>query len=67
MADITSAVLRATPSGSTPDQRLQEWKQDNGAKLARAEKLVAEVDALADDNIASLTVLLRHLRGLVDS
>lgn len=67
MADITRAVLEATPSDAEPEQRLEQWKQANGAKLARAEKLVDEVDALADDNIASLTVLLRHLRGLIDS
>ncbi|TDS87234.1 NAD-glutamate dehydrogenase [Nesterenkonia aurantiaca] len=67
MADIAGTVLRTTSAETAPEQRLEEWKQANGAKLARAEKLVAEVDALADDNIASLTVLLRHLRGLVDS
>ncbi|GAA1136839.1 NAD-glutamate dehydrogenase [Nesterenkonia lutea] len=67
MAEITGAVLRGTPAGGDPQERLDEWKQNNGAKLARAEKLVAEVDALTDDNIASLTVLLRHLRGLIDS
>lgn len=62
--EITESVLRCTGEGG-PEQRLQEWKRANRAKLDRAERLVAEVDELDTDNIASLTVLLRHLRGLI--
>lgn len=67
ISEITGSVLKSSSSELDPEERLQEWKQANGVKLARAEKLVDEVDALADDNIASLTVLLRHLRGLINS
>ncbi len=62
--EITESVLLSTGPG-TPEQRLEEWKQANHAKLDRAERLMAEVDELDADNIASLTVLLRHLRGLI--
>ncbi|GAA1454176.1 NAD-glutamate dehydrogenase [Nesterenkonia lacusekhoensis] len=64
--EITESVLRTTEPGD-PGQRLEEWKQASHAKLDRAERLMAEVDELDADNIASLTVLLRHLRGLVGS
>ena len=64
--EITESVLRTTAAGD-PGERLEEWKQASHAKLDRAERLMAEVDELDADNIASLTVLLRHLRGLVGS
>lgn len=62
--EITESVLRSTGEGD-PEQRLQEWKRANRATLDRAERLMVEVDELDTDNIASLTVLLRHLRGLI--
>lgn len=62
--EITESVLTTTDAGD-PEERLEEWKRANHAKLDRAERLMAEVDELDTDNIASLTVLLRHLRGLI--
>ena len=59
--EITESVLRTAEAGD-PAQRLEEWKHASHAKLDRAERLMAEVDELDVDNIASLTVLLRHLR-----
>lgn len=61
---ITEAVLTST-SGQDPAQRLEKWKEDNGTRLERTAKLMADVDGLSADNIASLTVMLRHLRGVV--
>ncbi|WP_344682679.1 MULTISPECIES: NAD-glutamate dehydrogenase [Actinomycetes] len=62
--DVTTSVLKSTEPG-TPDERMAAWRRENEAKISRAERLVAEVDQLKTDNIASLTVLLRHLRGLI--
>ena len=62
--DVTASVLSTTGAG-TPQERLAAWRQENETKIGRADKLMAEVDQLKTDNIASLTVLLRHLRGLI--
>ena len=63
--EITESVLRTTESTLSGWDRLEVWKEENASKLARASRLIAEVDELEADNIASLTVLLRHLRGLI--
>ncbi|WP_022871873.1 NAD-glutamate dehydrogenase [Nesterenkonia alba] len=61
--EITESVLTTTE----PDDaaaRLDQWKQEHTTKLARTERLFAELDD-GDKTMASLTVLLRHLRGLI--
>ncbi|GAB3187701.1 NAD-glutamate dehydrogenase [Nesterenkonia suensis] len=62
--DVTSSVLQTTEPGPA-EERMAAWRRENETRISRAERLVAEVDQLKTDNIASLTVLLRHLRGLI--
>ena len=63
--EITESVLAHTDADADAVDRLEQWKLDSQSKLQRTSRLAAETDELADDNIASLTVLLRHLRGLI--
>jgi glutamate dehydrogenase len=62
--EITQSILTTTDSQQDPQRRLDEWKQANASSLERAERLSAEVRD-HEFSMASITVLLRHLRGLV--
>ncbi|WP_261624482.1 NAD-glutamate dehydrogenase [Nesterenkonia marinintestina] len=64
LREISESVLVSTESGAAED-RLAQWREANADKITRTERLAAEVDELTTDNIASLTVLMRHLRGLI--
>lgn len=64
LRQITESVLVSTETASAQD-RLQRWKQDYAASVERSERLIAEVRGRGDHSIASITVLLRHLRGLI--
>lgn len=61
--EITQSILTTTEQ-KDPQQRLDEWKKANSSALERAERLSAEVRE-HEFSMASITVLLRHLRGLV--
>ncbi|MCC3300017.1 NAD-glutamate dehydrogenase [Arthrobacter sp. zg-Y895] len=67
VADMTVAVLEATPdrSGADPSERLQAWEQENADHLQRASKMFSEVNRLEEDDMASLSVALRLLRSIV--
>ena len=67
VADMTVAVLEATPdrSGTDPSERLQAWEQENADNLERASKMFSEVNRLEQDDMASLSVALRVLRSIV--
>lgn len=60
---ITESVLTGTQPAQ-PNERLERWKLEHASSLARSERLIAEVRNRDDHSIASITVLLRHLRGL---
>ncbi|TLP73270.1 NAD-glutamate dehydrogenase [Nesterenkonia sphaerica] len=62
--EITQSILTTTDQQTDPQQRLAEWKQANASALTRAERLSAEVRD-HEFTMASIAVLLRHLRGLV--
>ncbi|WP_300343780.1 NAD-glutamate dehydrogenase [Nesterenkonia sp.] len=64
LREITEAVLTTTESAEA-QQRLESWKQDHAPSLRRSERLLAEVRSRDEHSIASITVLLRHLRGLI--
>lgn len=64
LREITESVLTSTQAGDV-QARMTSWREANADKIARAERLAAELDELSTDNIASLTVLMRHLRGLI--
>ena len=63
LRQITESVLVKTESADA-HQRLQRWKQDYADSVERSERLIYEVRARGDHSIASITVLLRHMRGL---
>lgn len=63
LSQITRSVLTGTDAASVED-RLAQWRQDHTSSLDRSERLIAEVRSRGDHSIASLTVLLRYLRGL---
>ena len=56
-------MLTGTEAADVED-RLAQWKQDHTSPLERSERLIAEVRDRGDHSIASITVLLRYLRGL---
>ena len=64
LRQITESVLTKTEAADAQD-RLQRWKQDYADSVERSERLIAEVRGRGDHSIASITVLLRHLRGLI--
>ena len=63
LSQITESVLTGTEAADVED-RLAQWKQDHTSSLERSERLIAEVRDRGDHSIASITVLLRYLRGL---
>jgi glutamate dehydrogenase len=64
VADITTAVLEATDAGSA-EHRLLAWEELNAEKLARSRSVFEEVNALGQDDMASLSVAMRLLRSIV--
>ncbi|NLS10837.1 NAD-glutamate dehydrogenase [Nesterenkonia sp. MY13] len=63
--DITQSVLASTESG-TAQERLEAWRGNRSTRLERAERLIEEAEQ-DSGSVASITVLLRHLRGLVSA
>ncbi|WP_460682057.1 NAD-glutamate dehydrogenase [Nesterenkonia populi] len=70
--EIAEAVLTTTDPSQAEDppadaaERLRAWKQAHRNQLERAQRLMADLQD-GEDSLASITVLLRHLRGLVSS
>ncbi|TFC17380.1 NAD-glutamate dehydrogenase [Cryobacterium algoritolerans] len=64
VADMTTAVLAATDAGGA-EERVLAWEALNAEKLARARSVFEEVNALGQDDMASLSVALRLLRSIV--
>jgi glutamate dehydrogenase len=66
LESLTVAVLAATPEGE-PDERIQAWERTNAAAVARASATLEEIGRLERGDLASLSVALRTLRGVVRS
>ncbi|WP_104081998.1 NAD-glutamate dehydrogenase [Cryobacterium sp. Y11] len=64
VADMTRAVLDETDAGA-PDERLLAWEARNAEQLGRARSVFEEVNSLAQDDMASLSVAVRLLRSIV--
>ncbi|GAA1813471.1 NAD-glutamate dehydrogenase [Nesterenkonia flava] len=64
--EITESVLRTTEPAPA-HERLQAWKDAHAQRLDRSRRLFEELAAKGGDDIASLTVLLRQLRGLISA
>lgn len=64
VADMTRSVLEETEAGA-PDERLLAWEALNVERLGRAQSVFEEVNSLAQDDMASLSVAVRLLRSIV--
>ena len=64
---LTSSVLVSTDgtSGSGAQERLDRWEKDNASQLARARATIDEVRELETGDLASMSVALRVLRGVI--
>jgi glutamate dehydrogenase len=67
LESLTVAVLTGTEPGEDPGQRIAEWERVNAAAVARATQTLEEVRRLEKGDLASLSVALRTLRGVVRS
>jgi glutamate dehydrogenase len=61
---LTVAVLTGTPPGE-PTERIAAWEGANAAAVARASVTLDEISRLEKGDLASLSVALRTLRGVV--
>ncbi len=64
---LARAVLDSTDAGLDPQQRIEAWEGANASQLARARTTVDEVSRLEDGDLASMSVALRVLRGVIRS
>ena len=67
LESLTSAVLRSTSAERSPEDRVAQWEQANAAAVSRAAQTLEEVRRLERGDLASLSVALRTLRGVVRS
>ncbi|MBI4939947.1 MAG: NAD-glutamate dehydrogenase [Actinobacteria bacterium] len=65
LESLTLAVLGSTPPGAEPVARIERWERENAAAVARATQTLEEVRRLEKGDLASLSVALRTLRGVV--
>jgi glutamate dehydrogenase len=61
---LTVAVLTSTPPGE-PTERITAWEGANAAAVSRAAAILDEIGRLEKGDLASLSVALRTLRGVV--
>ena len=66
LESLTVAVLTTTPPGD-PGERIEAWEESNAAAVSRAEHTLDEIGRLERGDLASLSVALRTLRGVVRS
>jgi glutamate dehydrogenase len=67
LESLTIAVLTTTSQGPVPTERILAWERTNAAAVARAAQTLEEVRRLEKGDLASLSVALRTLRGVVRS
>ena len=68
LESLTVAVLTASPNTPMePLERIESWEKANSAAVARAAHTLDEVRRLERNDLASLSVALRTLRGIVRS
>jgi glutamate dehydrogenase len=66
-AGLTGSVLRSTPAGLTPDERIAIWSEQNSEGLARTRATLHEMATADSFDLATLSVALRVIRTLVPS
>ena len=65
LAGLTSKVLRSTPEGGEPAQRIEAWAEANAEGNARAQATLGEILEADESSLATISVALRLLRTLV--
>ncbi|MGB7981905.1 MAG: NAD-glutamate dehydrogenase domain-containing protein, partial [Candidatus Nanopelagicales bacterium] len=64
LASLTAKVVRATPQGGAPADRVLAWEQRYAEGLGRAQATLAEIGAQETFDLATLSVALRVIRTL---
>jgi glutamate dehydrogenase len=64
LRSLTVAVLTSTPPGELGD-RIGHWEKENSAAVERAMRTLGEIRNLDSPDLASVSVALRTLRGVV--
>jgi len=65
VAGLTARVLASTPPDQPPTERLTAWEETHAEGVARAKSTLAEIDAVEEPDLATLSVALRSMRNLV--
>jgi len=65
VAGLTARVLSSTSADLAPLDRLQQWEAAHAEGVARAKSTLAEIDAVEEPDLATLSVALRSMRNLV--
>ncbi|MDH4016033.1 MAG: NAD-glutamate dehydrogenase, partial [Actinomycetota bacterium] len=64
LASLTAKVVRATPEGGQPVDRVISWEERYAEGLGRARATLTEIGALEEFDLATLSVALRVIRTL---
>ena len=64
LASLTARVVRATPDGGEPIDRVTTWEERYAEGLGRARATLAEIGAQESFDLATLSVALRVIRTL---
>ncbi len=64
LASLTAKVVRATPEGGEPVDRVISWEERYAEGLGRARATLTEIGALEEFDLATLSVALRVIRTL---
>jgi len=65
VAGLTSRILRSTSADASPMDRLSQWEWDHSEGVSRARTTLADIEAVEEPNLATLSIALRALRNLV--
>jgi len=63
---LTAAVVLSAPPGTPPTQLLDGWSAHYQAATARCLQLIVDIRAAGHDDLATLTVALREVRGILE-
>jgi glutamate dehydrogenase len=64
LAVLTRRVVRATPEGGPPEERVQAWEHANAEGLARVRATLADIGNQGRFDLATLSVAMRAMRTL---
>ncbi|BBY98053.1 NAD-glutamate dehydrogenase [Mycolicibacterium fallax] len=64
---LTFDVLSVGEPEETGEQKIAEWRQGNSARLARANRTLAEIAAAGEFDLATLSVAARQIRNMTIS